>query len=164
MTVDTPPVNNACFLFGTHLYCIVDMKKLHLKYIPRMAVILLMAWSAAFAWDGIGNFDAYVQNGKIVVEWQTKHEDNVDYFVIQRSMNSNDSYYDLAKIEPHGNGWAYIYIDEKILGKSANMVYNYRLKIVFRDKSIAYSDQSVQVVMVVSSLQHTWGSIKAMFQ
>ncbi|MDK2976183.1 MAG: hypothetical protein PWP06_658, partial [Candidatus Marinimicrobia bacterium] len=45
-----------------------------------------------------------------------------------------------------------------------NMVYNYRLKIVFRDKSIAYSDQSVQVVMVVSSLQHTWGSIKAMFQ
>lgn len=149
---------------GTHLYFIVDMKKFHRKYVLSVAAILLMAWSSAFAWNGLGTFDAYVQNGKIVVEWQTKHEENVDLFVIQRSMNSNDSYYDLAKIEPHGNGWAYIYIDEKILGKSANMVYNYRLKIVFRDKSIAYSVQSVQVVMVVSSLQHTWGSIKAMFQ
>jgi hypothetical protein len=149
---------------GTHLYFIIDMKKLHQKYVLSVAAILLMVAKTAFAWNGLGSFDAYVQNGKIVVEWQTKHEENVDHFVIQRSMNSNDSYYDLAKIEPHGNGWAYIYIDEKILGKSANMVYNYRLKIVFRDKSIAYSDQSVQVVMVVSSLQHTWGSIKAMFQ
>jgi hypothetical protein len=149
---------------GTHLYFIIDMKKLHQKYVLSVAAILLMVGKTAFAWNGLGSFDAYVQNGKIVVEWQTKHEENVDHFVIQRSMNSNDSYYDLAKIEPHGNGWAYIYIDEKILGKSANMVYNYRLKIVFRDKSIAYSDQSVQVVMVVSSLQHTWGSIKAMFQ
>lgn len=157
-------MKNTCFLMGTHLYFIIDMKKLHQKYVLSVAAILLMVAKTAFAWNGLGSFDAYVQNGKIVVEWQTKHEENVDHFVIQRSMNSNDSYYDLAKIEPHGNGWAYIYIDEKILGKSANMVYNYRLKIVFRDKSIAYSDQSVQVVMVVSSLQHTWGSIKAMFQ
>jgi len=164
MTGDTRFVKNTCFLMGTHLYFIIDMKKLHQKYVLSVAAILLMVEKTAFAWNGLGSFDAYVQNGKIVVEWQTKHEENVDHFVIQRSMNSNDSYYDLAKIEPHGNGWAYIYIDEKILGKSANMVYNYRLKIVFRDKSIAYSDQSVQVVMVVSSLQHTWGSIKAMFQ
>ncbi|HBY17652.1 MAG TPA: hypothetical protein DEH00_00595, partial [Candidatus Marinimicrobia bacterium] len=78
MTVDTRLVNNTCFLMGTHLYFIVDMKKFHRKYVLSVAAILLMAWSSAFAWNGLGTFDAYVQNGKIVVEWQTKHEENVD--------------------------------------------------------------------------------------
>lgn len=157
-------MNNSCFLIMALVYFFIEMKNKHNKYFLTAIAFLFLSGSYVFAWDGLNNFDAYVQNGKIVVEWQTKHEDNVDHFVVQRSMNSTNSFYDLATIDPHGNGWSYIFIDEKVLGKSVNMVYNYRLKIVFRDKSVAYSNNTVQVVMVVSSLQHTWGSIKAMFQ
>ncbi len=164
LPVVTLPVKKSCFLFRTPLYCVTTMKYMRLKYVLCLVLMLFLTHRAVYAWNGLESLNAYEQNGRIVVEWQTKHEQNVDRFVIQRSMNSNDSYIDLAKVDPHGNGWAYIYVDEKVLGKSANMVYNYRLKIIFRDKSIAYSDISVQVVMVVSSLQHTWGSIKAMFQ
>jgi hypothetical protein len=140
------------------------MKTNIVKSTLSIAAMLLVLSGSAYGWSGLDIFEAYIQNGKIVVEWQTRQEQDVDHFILERSMNSSDSFYELAKVSPHGSGWAYIYIDDKVLGKSASMVYNYRLKIVFRDKSIAYSKEPVRVIMEVTSLRHTWGSIKAMFQ
>ena len=111
----------------------------------------------------IKSIQAYQQNGKIVIEWSTDNELSVRSYTVQRSMNGGESWFDVGRISPYGFSASYIFMDENILGGKSDLEYQYRLRIVYDDGSVAYS-QPVTVTMTISSVQMTWGSIKAMFR
>lgn len=116
-----------------------------------------------FGWTGLDAIKGYEQNGKIVIEWTTRVESDVLIFTIQRSVNDSERYYDISDILPHGSGYSYLFIDNTILGLKAEMLYTYRLKVKLKDGTVWYS-APVDIVMSISNVQLTWGSIKAMFQ
>ena len=111
----------------------------------------------------ISDFKVYEQNGKVILEWTSDLEEGVRTYHIQRSMNGGVNYFDLNKVAPYGTGASYLYIDNTILGSKSDMVYTYRLKVSLVDESVQYSNP-VNISMTVSSIQMTWGSIKAMFR
>ncbi|MCK5521013.1 hypothetical protein KAJ27_08235 [bacterium] len=126
-------------------------------------VILLISISSLLGDTIIKSFEAYSREGKIVLEWMVQNEDDVNYYQIQRSMDRGNNYYDLSKIAPYGSGVSYLFIDENVLGAKSDMTYTYRLKIFFNDRSEQYS-YPVEISLNISSVEMTWGSIKAMFR
>ncbi len=136
-------------------------------YIRAMKQIILISAffisTTLWAWDGLSTFEVHNQSGKIVVEWTSADEQNIDVYIVQRSMNNGERYFDISEINPRGAGYSYLYIDNQVLGMKGDLVYTYRLKVRLHDGSVWYS-QAQDVVMNVSNVQMTWGSIKAMFQ
>jgi hypothetical protein len=119
--------------------------------------------STLWGWTGLNTFEVHNQSGKVVVEWTASSEQQVDIYIVQRSMNEGERYFDISEINPRGAGYSYLYIDNQILGMKGELVYTYRLKVRLKDGSVWYS-QAQDLVMNVSNVQMTWGSIKAMFQ
>jgi len=133
-----------------------------MKKIFTAASILFLAVSL-YAVTVIKSIQAYQQNGKVVIEWTTDNEQSVNAYTVQRSMNRGESWFDLGRVSPYGFSASYMFMDENILGGKSDLEYQYRLRIVYTDGSVAYS-QPVTVMMTISSVQMTWGSIKAMFR
>ncbi len=125
--------------------------------------MLALFFAFANAENAVNQFHAYKQSGKIVLEWNSGDEQPISYFIVQRSMDNGQSWFDLSRISPYGNGSAYLYIDDRVFGGKGDLVYYYRLKIFYRDGSVQFT-APVNVTLDVSSVQMTWGSIKAMFR
>lgn len=124
---------------------------------------ILFLSTSLFALSAVKSVNAYQQNGKVVLEWSTDNEMSVRSFTVQRSMNNGESWFDVGRVTPYGFSASYMFIDDNILGSKSDLVYTYRLRVQYEDGSVAYS-QPVNVTMTISSVQMTWGSIKAMFR
>jgi len=83
----------------------------------------------------------------------------VDKFVIERSID-NRSFSDIGEVAAKGPGFQYLFVDDQ-LGKIKSLFY-YRLRIVNKDGSSQHSESLP--VMVVTGINRTWGSIKALFR
>ncbi|MBE2279223.1 MAG: hypothetical protein IAE91_02440 [Ignavibacteriaceae bacterium] len=65
-------------------------------------------------------------------------------------------------IRDRGSNSSYSFLDEGAY-KSSDVLYIYRLKIIDKDNTQAYSKE-ISVNHAVSGVKKTWGSIKAMFR
>jgi len=97
---------------------------------------------------------------KITLQWKTSEENNVQKFVIERSID-NKHFADIGEVTPRGPGYLYKFVDDNI-GKVKSIFY-YRLRIVNTNGSIQRTDV-LQVIPNISSFTRTWGSIKALFR
>lgn len=133
----------------------------------RVAIVLLVATAviSLFAGAVISRFEAEPGLNKVTLRWTTAVESNLKGFEIERGLDGK-SFQFLAFVEAAGNSSSsrdYLYEDRTVF-KSLGNVYYYRLKLVDLNGSFSYYDKVVSVAPQISSVRHTWGSIKAMFR
>ncbi len=98
----------------------------------------------------------------VTLEWKTGKEENVQKFVIMRK-TPQSSYIEIKTVVPKGSGSFYQIVDEDIY-KTADMIFNYQLKIVDNNQQVTTSNEVTVTLNGVSGVKQTWGSIKAMFR
>lgn len=123
-------------------------------------VILLLFVSLAFADAVITEWKAEPAQGKIILQWKTSKEENVQKFIVERSAD-NRHFSEIGSVNARGAGFQYQFVDDN-LGRF-NSVFYYRLKIINSNGNMQYTD-SLPVIPNVSSISRSWGSIKALFR
>lgn len=108
------------------------------------------------------DFSGYSEASRVVVQWTSIAEQDLQGYEIQRSMDGQ-SFNRLGFLDARGSNTGYTYVDDSVFAKLSGRVYYYRLKIVNQDGSEAFSNV-VTIESQISSAKHTWGSIKAMFK
>jgi hypothetical protein len=124
-----------------------------------LCAILAMVVSV-FADAVILEFRGAPSENRIVLNWKTGDEDNIDLFMIERSSNDKD-FSKIGEVPSKGDQSEYEYIDSNLT--SVKNIYYYRLKIRRTNGTFQISE-SISVIPKISSFAKTWGSIKALFQ
>lgn len=130
------------------------------KIFIKSFFILFLFLSFLFADAIITEFSADPDGERIVLQWKTSQEDNVQKFVVERS-NDKEHFYPIGSLEARGPGYQYRFVDDR-LGKINGWFY-YRLQIVNKNGNSTYNEP-IQANLNISSISRTWGSIKALFR
>lgn len=109
----------------------------------------------------IERMSANSQQNKIILQWVTSSEENINTFVIERSTEIDKHFKSIGELKARGPGFEYRFEDDKL--GITNSIFYYRLKIVNNDNTIQYTDV-VRAIPNISSISRTWGSIKALFR
>ncbi|RPH95764.1 hypothetical protein EHM69_03515 [candidate division KSB1 bacterium] len=130
----------------------------------RILFVLLALGAAFTVWAGaeINLFEVFPVLDHSQLEWTTGAEENIRTFVVERSTDGI-AYLPIGQVTARGSYSRYQYTDSSPLDADHNRLFYYRLKIVERSGSFSYSDTR-EVSLSFSAVQHTWGSIKAMFR
>lgn len=123
--------------------------------------IIILIISTAFAGALLDYFHGQTEGENVRLDWKTTTETNLANFKVERR-TPDTQFSELATVLPTGNNSVYTYLDQAAY-KMTNPVFIYRLKIVDKDGSYAYSSE-VSVSPNISGVKRTWGSIKAMFR
>lgn len=108
------------------------------------------------------NFEAYVIDSSIQLEWDSEQEINLLEYKIERSASGGD-FVNIGIETPKGSNSHYTYLDETIFAKITDRTYSYRIKILDKDETYTYSSV-VTITPTLSAARETWGSIKALFR
>jgi hypothetical protein len=128
----------------------------------KITSILLLLFVASFVLANavVTEWKAEPQHNKIILQWKTSSEENVNKFVVERSTD-NSHFIDIGEIAARGPGYLYKYEDNEL--GIINSIFYYRLRIVNLDNSFQRTDV-LTVIPNISSISRTWGSIKALFR
>jgi len=123
-------------------------------------LLALMIASTSYAEVRYSEFDARSENGRVVITWKTSQELGCSIFKVERSVDGVN-YFEIASFAPHGTSREYQHIDADLF-KQSSRTFHYRVKA----ESITGYDttESKSVNVVISGIQQTWGSLKAMFK
>ena len=121
----------------------------------------------ATGWSGVvvKEFRAEPGLNQVEVKWIVSNELNLKGYNIYRSIDGI-SFEKRAYIECQYGSQAektYIYQDKSVF-KSEDRTFYYKLEFVNRDNSLAAFGEVISSSPQISSVRHTWGSIKAMFR
>ncbi len=133
---------------------------MHRNKLLILALLICSSWAAAGV--ELYYFRAYAVVNQSRLEWSTGNEDNFSLFVVERS-SDGENYFMIAQLPATGSFSEYQYTDSSPLDADMQRTFYYRLKMVNRDGSFRYSEVQ-EVSLTFSAVQHTWGSIKAMFR
>jgi hypothetical protein len=136
-------------------------QKNNIKKLLLTIIIGFMLASSIFAFDGLEYFSGRSENDYILLEWKINSQENIESFYIMKKRSNDTEFNIINKINSVGVG-SYSYKDETLY-KTSGLSFEYKLKIVFADQSVEYSD-SIEVYRNISGVNQTWGSIKAMFR
>jgi len=122
---------------------------------------------AAAAEASLEYFTAKSDGRAITVQWRSNVENNIRSYEIERS-NDGKSFRYLKSVNATGSNSDYRYTDEEAFMKGdgesvLSSSYSYRLRIIGKDNTITYSNQT-NVSHAVSGVRRTWGMIKEMFR
>ena len=132
-----------------------SMKKRIIGLISILAIV-----TVAHADTIIIEFSGVPSENRIILNWKTGSEDNIEVFFVERSVNNKD-YSKIGEVAPKGSNSEYEYFDNNLT--NVKNIYYYRLRIR-RSDSTSQLSESIFVSFKISSLAKTWGSIKALFQ
>jgi hypothetical protein len=139
------------------------MRYFTLKFSFFLVLIALPLW--IYAGATINNFHARLENGLIVLEWNTESEINVNHFEIQRSTDKIN-WMKTGTVKSNtgtSNVRQYYQFSENAIFKMNTSSLNYRLVVVDNQNNREiYS--VVASVSGSSGIKRTWGSLKAMFR
>lgn len=131
-----------------------------MKRFAVIPLIILLFFSLALADAVILEFSGEPTQDKIVLNWKTGQEEEINLFIIEKSNNNRD-FYKIGEIASKGSNSSYEYVDNNLT--DVKSIYYYRLKIRRTDETFQFS-APISVIPKVSSFAKTWGSIKALFQ
>ncbi len=97
---------------------------------------------------------------KIIINWKTGEEQDIDLFIVERSTD-NKNFLNIGEVPPKGDNSSYEFIDTNLTQTRA--IYYYRLRIRRTNGTFQITD-TISVIPKISSFAKTWGSIKALFQ
>lgn len=132
-----------------------------MKYLKLIAIALFFVSSILWAGANISSFEGYDESSRIIIQWTTVSEHDVDGFEIQRSTDGSN-FFEIGFLHAQGQASSYTYIDDSIIAKVSGRDYYYRLKI--RGSMGAEYSETITVRSDVSDVNHTWGSLKALFK
>ncbi|MEJ2242276.1 MAG: hypothetical protein P8Y18_09050 [Candidatus Bathyarchaeota archaeon] len=132
-----------------------------MKFRHSVILIVLFTIAALYAGTFLEYFHGRSEGDDIRLEWKTREEVDLQNFKIERKTPQN-SFVEIATIQPKGNNSYYTYLDQSAY-KASDLIFVYRLKIVDTNGQTSYSNE-VTVSHSVSGVKRTWGSIKAMFR
>lgn len=132
-----------------------------MKRIITLGISLFLT-ANLFAGATVIDFSGYSETTRIVIQWTSIAEQNLEGYEVQRSMDGQN-FTKLGFLDARGSNTGYTYIDDSVFAKISGRVYYYRLKMIDRGGSTQYSE-TVTIESQISSVKHTWGSIKAMFK
>jgi len=113
----------------------------------------------------ISKFEADPGYNKVTLKWTTTTESNLAKFEIHRS-NDNQNFSGVGEVQAKGTSKSikeYTFEDKTVF-KTNDNIYYYKLKIIESDGTSGFFNEVVEVRPRISSVRHTWGSIKAMFR
>ena len=131
------------------------------KYMKVISLLVLVV-PMLYAGVNIVEFNGYAEEARIIIQWTTSQEDEILGFQIQRSTDGQ-SFIDIGFLQAQGGNSGYTFIDDSIIAKVSGRSYLYRLKIRNMDGSFESSD-ILTIESQISSVKHTWGSLKALFK
>ena len=123
---------------------------------------ILLSASSVLASVELFSFHAFAIVDHSRLEWSTGREEEFALFIIERSSDGQD-FFVIGQIGATGSYSEYEFVDSSPLDTDSDRTFYYRLKMVDRDGAYRYSE-ILQVSLSFSAVQHTWGSIKAMFR
>lgn len=127
-------------------------------------VFLLLVFGALPALMGqsqvlIDQYTLSSEGADVLVTWQLQSEENVKEYRIFRRINQEPTAAHLATIPANGSP-TYTYLDDAIF-KNESRVIQYELHVVTNTQVYRYTRS---LSHNPTSVQRTWGSIKAMFR
>ncbi len=133
----------------------------------RTHMFAVLMLGSGLVWAGFGQvvlsrFEARTQGNDIVVEWETRVEQEVKTYVLERKTQYDVAFREIKRFTPHGPQKKYRYRDTHVYKNTAEQVY-YRLRILYKDGTIQLIDP-IATDYTSTAVRRTWGSIKAMFQ
>ena len=104
-------------------------------------------------------FTIDAKGSELVLEWEVQSEGFIEKFELYRKVDNEITWTHVFTTEPDG-GLKYQFLDDNVF-KTPPKVLSYELRIIGEDKvEKAFVDLSHNP----TSIQRTWGSIKAMFR
>ncbi len=119
--------------------------------------------SSLFAGATISGFAGYSDDARIIIQWNTTLEHNVAGFEVQRSTDNGRTFFEIGYLHAQGQGSGYTFIDDSIIAKVSGREYSYRLKTRNMDGTSELSE-IIQIESQLAVVNHTWGSLKALFK
>lgn len=92
--------------------------------------------------DDIISFEAIEKPYSVVINWQTVSEEDIDYFIVERSDNIDNNYKEIGKVLSKGNSNQRQQYSFEDLAPVMGLNY-YRLKQVSKDGQISYEESVV---------------------
>lgn len=120
-----------------------------------------MMSSIVWAGANISTFEGYDESNRIIIQWTTVSEHDIDGFEIQRSTDGSN-FFEIGYLHAQGQASSYTFIDDSIIAKVSGRDYYYRLKV--RGSQGAEYSETITVTSDVAGINHTWGSLKALFK
>jgi len=128
-----------------------------------VSVFLLLGLAAcALAGAELFSFRVFPVVNRSQLEWTTGVEQNLRLFVVERSDDAAN-FSPVGQVLAKGSFSQYEFSDASPLDADMIRTFYYRLKMVDGDGAFRYSEVR-EVSLSFSAVQHTWGSIKAMFR
>lgn len=127
-----------------------------------LILFVLALTGACFAGAELLSFRVYPVIDHSQMEWTTGVENDLQVFVIERSADGLE-FLPIGHLNARGSYSEYTYTDSSPLDVDMNRTFYYRLKMVDRNGVYQYSEVRT-VSLTFTAVQHTWGSIKAMFR
>ena len=141
-----------------------------MKYLKAFLIFVIICTFIPFAFGDAVIKEFRIDPGvnKVHLVWKMSVETNVKGYKIKRGFAQNQLV-DLDYMEAtagqiaFGDVKEYTYIDKSIF-KNEGRNYYYQIVALDPQKKVIISSSVLQVSPQISSVRHTWGSIKAMFR
>lgn len=135
-----------------------------MKFIAETFILFLFGFLIVFADNIIKEFSVLPNSNGIEITFITQSEENVQQFIIERSVANNANFQEVVAINAKGQPSKYHYVDEwNWMNKFYMSAVYYRIKIVFKNGSYDYSDIAIAIPRV-NEIIRSWGSIKLLFR
>ncbi|MFN0157697.1 MAG: hypothetical protein ACKVRP_06445 [Bacteroidota bacterium] len=135
-----------------------------MKYIKTSVLATLFLLTTAIAAPIVdGSLSAISDGTSITIRWRSEDETDVARYEIERKAGVNGQFIPLVAISLRGNSSAYEYVDDSAF-RITESIYQYQVKVVFANGAAPIYYGPITVRHDVSSVNRTWGSIKAMFR
>lgn len=136
-----------------------------INILKLLFLIIVFSQSNLKAGVTISDFRAESEVNQVILNWTARAESDVKTYEILRSTDGNN-FEKVGIVTPFNNGQEenkYKYFDRSVF-KTTGRTYYYRLKIVDSNGQATIYGETVSISPQISSVRHTWGSLKAMFR
>ena len=107
----------------------------------------------------LSDFNLTSDGADVLLEWELPNEEGVVEYRLYRRLDQNPNQDHVATIKADGSG-NYQYLDDAIFKRTSRVIH-YDLEIIQEKKSFTFTNS---ITHNPTSIQRTWGSIKAMFK
>lgn len=129
---------------------------------PFFVVFIFFLFSnTLFGGAVISRFEGKDGGNKVILLWKSIVELNLDRFEIERSLDEKQ-FIKIGKVTATGPK-NYEFVDKSVFKQNSRTFY-YRLKLIDKDGTSTVYGKIITVKPNISGIQHTWGSLKAMFR
>ena len=129
---------------------------------PGFVFVLLLLWqlpmqAQLFTMD----FRISPEGADVLLEWEPETENDVVEYRLFRKFNNEPTLTHVTTVEANGKR-VYKFLDDEIF-KNSSRVINYELHVIVKERPDPYKFHA-SLSHNPTSIQRTWGSIKAMFR